>query len=260
MPISIEGKKIIVTGGARGIASDAVRHFGQEGAAVFVFDVLEDLGQQVAEETTAAGPGTAAFRRVDVSKEDEVRDAVDFAAREMGGLDAVFNIAAVTAVTMAEDMTDALWDRLLDVNLKGLSHVCQAAFPHLKERGGSIVNFGSDVGLMDRPATNIAYGATKGAIISYTRLLANGWGQYNIRANVVNPLIRTPMYDEFLADLSAEQRRAYEDGLKEAVPLGGTMGDGPTDLAPVLAFLASDASKFITSQIIGVNGGLNPAR
>src|SRR5262249_12056854 len=145
-----------------------------------------------------------------------------------------------------EDMTDELWDRLLGVNVKGTAHVCQAAFGHLKDRGGSIVNFGSDVGLMDRPPTNIGYGATKGAIISYTRLLANGWGQYRIRANVVNPLIRTPLYDEFMASLTADQRTSFEDGLKATVPLGGTLGDGATDLAPVLAFLASDASKFVT--------------
>jgi NAD(P)-dependent dehydrogenase (short-subunit alcohol dehydrogenase family) len=260
MPISIEGKKIIVTGGGRGIGSDTVRHFAEEGAAVVSFDILDDLGRQVAEGATAKGPGRVSFRHVDVADEEQVRSNVDSAAAELGGLDAVVNIAGITLAILPEDMTAAAWDRLLSINVKGVAHVCQAAFPHLKDRGGSIVNFGSDVGLMTTPPVSTAYGATKGAIISYTRLLAASWGAHRIRANVVNPLINTPMNEEFLKSLDPERRTAFEAHLKATVPLGGTLGDGPTDLAPVLAFLVSDAAKFVTAQIIGVNGGLNSGR
>jgi NAD(P)-dependent dehydrogenase (short-subunit alcohol dehydrogenase family) len=260
MPISIEGKRIIATGGARGIAADAVGHFAAEGASVVSFDITDEAGMHVAAEATAKGPGTVTYRHVDVSSETEVQDGTAFAVETLGGLDAVFNSAAIDVVMNAEDMTDVLWDRLLGVNIKGIAHVCQAVFPYLKERGGSIVNFGSDVGLMDRPATNIGYGATKGAVIAYTRLLAGAWGKYGIRANVVNPLVKTPLYEELVANLTPEQLAEFTTRMKDAVPLGGDLGNSSTDLAPVLAFLASDASKFISSQIFGVNGGMNPAR
>src|SRR5262249_16454042 len=117
-----------------------------------------------------------------------------------------------------------------------------------------------DVGLMHTPPISSAYGASKGAVISYTRLLATAWGSHRIRANIVNPLIMSPMYEEFLASMTPEQTAAFQNHLQDTVPLGGTLGDGKTDLAPVLAFLVSDAAKFVTAQIIGVNGGLNPGR
>jgi NAD(P)-dependent dehydrogenase (short-subunit alcohol dehydrogenase family) len=260
MPISIEGKKIIVTGGGRGIGSDTVRHFAEEGACVVSFDILDELGRQVAETATAKGPGTVSFRHVDVANEEEVQANVTAAVAELGGLDAIVNIAGITMAILPEEMTATAWDRLLAINVKGLAHMCQAAFPHLKDGGGSIVNFGSDVGLMNTPPVSTAYGATKGAVISYTRLLAGSWGAYRIRANVVNPLINTPMNEEFQKSLDPAQRKAFEEHLKATVPLGGTLGDGPTDLAPVVAFLVSDASKFVTAQIIGVNGGLASGR
>ena len=260
MPISIEGKKIIVTGGGRGIGSDTVRHFAEEGASVVSFDILDELGRQVAEAATAKGPGTVSFRHVDVANEEAVQSQVNAAVAELGGLDAVVNIAGITTAILPEDMTAAAWDRLLSINVRGVAHMCQAAFPHLKNRGGSIVNFGSDVALMNTPPVSTAYGATKGAVISYTRLLAASWGSYRIRANVLNPLINTPMNEEFMKSLDPVQRKAFEEHLRATVPLGGTLGDGPTDLAPVVAFLVSDASKFVTAQIIGVNGGLNSGR
>lgn len=260
MTISIAGKRIIITGGARGIGADTVRYLAREGARLVAFDVLEEAGHAVAAEATKKGPGTVSFRVVDTSKEDEVLSNVNEAVRELGGLDAVVNIAGITAAVAPEDMTEGLWDRLLGINVKGVAHVCQATFTHLKERGGSIVNFGSDVGLMTVPPVSSAYGATKGAIISYTRLIAAAWGCHGIRANVINPLIRTPMYDEFINSLSAEQREGFENHLKATVPLGGTLGDGERDLAPVVEFMVSDASRFVTAQIIGVNGGNNPGR
>lgn len=259
MPISIEGKRIIVTGGGRGIGADTVRHLAREGARVASFDILDD-GKTVAEEAAGLGSGSVRFHKVDLANEIEVNEAVGQAAGELGGIDAIVNIAGITQVTMPQDMTGPDWDRLLAINVKGPAHMCQAAFPYLKERGGSIINFGSDVGLRTDPPNTTAYGATKGAVISYTRLIAAAWGEFRIRANVINPLIATPMYREFLASMSEADRKAFATKLAGTVPLGGDLGDGETDLAPVVAFLVSDASKFITAQIIGVNGGHNHGR
>lgn len=261
MPITVEKKRIILTGGGRGIGADTVRYLAQEGAHVVAFDVLDREGEEVAREATAAGPGRVSFRHVDVADEAQVKSNVDAAVKEMGGLDGVVNIAGITMTIMPEDMTEANWDRLLAINVKGVAHMCQSAFPHLRDNGGgSIVNFGSDTALTAIPPNSTAYGATKGAVISYTRLIANGWGAHRIRANVINPLIATPMYREFIASLNDAEKAAFAAHLQATVPLGGDMGDGPTDLAPVIAFLMSSASKFVTGQIIGVNGGLNPGR
>jgi NAD(P)-dependent dehydrogenase (short-subunit alcohol dehydrogenase family) len=260
MTISVAGKRIIITGGGRGIGAATVRYFVAEGASVSSFDVLEELGHAVADEATGLGPGRATFQRVDVADEGQVKAAVEAAVKQMGGLDAVINIAGIAPQVDPENMDEAVWDRLLGINVKGVAHLCQAAFPHMKDGGGSIVNFGSDVGLMHTPVASTAYGATKGAIISYTRLIASAWGKHAIRANVVNPLIRTPMYDEFVTSLDPAQLAAYQEQLRATVPLGGTLGDAALDLAPVLEFLVSDAARFVTAQIIGVNGGFNPGR
>jgi len=259
MPISIAGKNVIITGGGRGIGESTVRYFTQEGARVVIFDVL-DKGAEVASAASARGPGKVSFRHVNVANEEDVRANVDAAVAEMGGLDGVVNIAGVTQTTDPENMDEASWDRLLGINVKGVAHMCQSAFPHLKLRGGSIINFGSDVGLSIVPPNTTAYGATKGAVISYTRLIAAGWGQYGIRANVLNPLMVTPMYEEFLASMDDTQRAAFQNHLKMTVPLGGRLGDAETEMAPVVAFFISDASRFISAQVVGVNGGSNPGR
>ncbi|WP_157220738.1 SDR family NAD(P)-dependent oxidoreductase [Flavisphingomonas formosensis] len=258
MPISIAGKKVIITGGGRGIGECTVRHFAREGAHVVIFDVQD--ASRVAAEASAEGPGKVGFRKVNVADEADVRTNVDAAVAELGGLDGIVNIAGITQTIDPEDNDEAGWDRLLAINVKGVAHMCQSAFPHLKRNGGSIVNFGSDNALSTVPPTTSAYAATKGAVMSYTRLLASAWGQYGIRANVLNPLMATPMYDEFVASMNDEQRAAFASHLRTTVPLGGRMGDSATEMAPVVAFFISDASKFITAQILGVNGGLNPGR
>lgn len=261
MPISIEGKRIILTGGARGIGADSVRYLASEGAHVVSFDVLDDLGVEVAREATAQGAGKADFQHVDVSDLEEVKAGTRRAVEQMGGLDAVLNIAGIDLSSPAEDIPANDWDRMLAVNLKGVAYPCQAAFPYLKENGGgSIVNFGSDAGLMAFPPGGAHYSAAKAGVFGYTRTIAGEWGRYGIRANSLNPAIKTPMYAEHIASLTPEELAAENVYYEQNIPLGGQLGDAMTDLAPVLAFLVSDASRFITSQIIGVNGGLLPTR
>lgn len=260
MPISIEGKRIIITGGARGIAADATRYLASEGADIVTFDILDHLGAQVAKESSEAGPGKVSYRHVDVADLDEVTAGVESAVEELGGLDAVFNIAGIDLNAPAETITNKDWDTIMAVNIKGVAFLCQSAFPYLKENGGSIVNFGSDAGLMAFPPGGAHYSATKGAVFGYTRTIAGEWGRYGIRANSLNPAIKTPMYEEHIAGLTAEELAEENAYYALNIPLGGELGDATTDLAPVLAFLASDASKFITSQIISVNGGLLATR
>ena len=259
MSFSIEGKRILITGGARGIGGESARHFARQGAHVVACDTRDEEGAQLAKEATEAGPGRVTYRHMDVSKVDEIRTGVEFAVGELGGLDAVFNAAEVVRFSRPEETTLAEWNELLETNAKGTAYVCQASFPHLKEQGGSIVNFAAGVALTAGPMLSSSFSASKGAIISYTRTIALEWAQYGIRCNTVSPLVKTPLLDEVRATLSDEDRAAHEFHFEKSVPLG-RLGDVETDLAPVLVFLASDASKFITSQIIGVDGGLVPSR
>lgn len=256
MPISIIGKRILITGGARGIGGETARFFASEGAHVVSFDVKDDEGEQLAREASSTGPGSVAYCHVDVSRLDEIVAGVNFAIAKLGGLDAVFNVAGITRSAPAESTPQEDWDDQYNINVKGLANVCAQTFPYLKERGGSIINFASDAALMDVPVHSASFSASKGAVISYTRTLGREWAPYNIRANVVNPVVMTPIVEEVRSAMTPEQRRQYEHEIDASVPLGGKLGDVTTDLAPVLLFLASDAAKFITSQIIPVNGGL----
>ena len=260
MPISIEGKRIIVTGGARGIGGESVKYLAAEGALIASFDVLDDLGELVAKESNEAGPGKVFYHHVDVSSLSACEAAASSAVKQLGGLDAVLNIAGIDLNAPAETITEAHWDKMLAVNMKGVAYMCQAAFPYLKDAGGSIVNFGSDAGLMAFPPGGAHYSAAKSGVFGYTRTIAGEWGRYKIRCNSLNPAIKTPMYAEHLAYLTPEELEAENAYYAANIPLGGQLGDPATDLAPVLAFLVSDASKFITSQIVCVNGGLISTR
>jgi 2-hydroxycyclohexanecarboxyl-CoA dehydrogenase len=247
----LDGKRIIVTGGAQGMGEATVRAFVREGATVHSFDVKEEPGRRVAEKATADGPGTAEYRHVDVSDEPAVRAAVDGAASAMSGLDVMVNIAGVQRAKPAEELTPADLDFLLDINLRGTIYTNQAAFRAMRDGGtGSIVNVGSDAALGAIPGL-AGYAATKGAVMAWTRTLAVEFGTRGIRVNTVVPAIRTPMTEAG----AAERGRHYAK-----VPLGGWLGDADRDFAPVMVFLAGDGSRFINGQIIAVNGGLGMVR
>ncbi|OCK78686.1 putative short-chain dehydrogenase/reductase [Lepidopterella palustris CBS 459.81] len=259
MSLSAKGKRVIVTGGSRGIARAAVQALAKEGANVVIFDIIDDAGKKIAEEATAAWPGTVTYSHVDISKRDDVFQATAAAVATLGGLDSLLNIAGIERRARAEDITEAELDLILNINLKGTVFMNQAVFPHLKENGGSIINFGSDAGLAPYPMGS-HYAASKGAVHSFSRTLAVEWGKYNIRVNTVVPAIWTEMYNEFRSRLTAEELMGHDKIMLEKIPLGGKLGDPTRDLAPVILFLVSDGSQFITGQIISVNGGLGNVR
>jgi NAD(P)-dependent dehydrogenase (short-subunit alcohol dehydrogenase family) len=255
----ITGKRVIITGGARGMGAATVAEFARQGAHVAIFDVREDIGHDVALGATASGPGTVSYYHVDVSSRTSVFEGVRSSVDALGGLDAMFNFAGIQRRAPVEHMTDDEWDLVFDINVKGTFHMNQAVFPHLRERGGSIVNVGSDDAL--RPQINgCHYSASKGAVISFTRSVAGEWAHYGIRVNALVPAIWTPMYDEYRFAMSPDELAAHDKSQLTRIPLGGRLGDAETDLAPVMVFLASSASKFITGQMIPVNGLLGWVR
>lgn len=151
---------------------------------------------------------------------------------------------------------------MFDINVKGLIAMCAATFPHLKKNGGTIINFGSDAGLasLGIAGGHSYYGATKGAVHTFTRHAAAEFGPHDVRVNTVVPAIWTPMYDHYRERMSTEELEQHEKAMTQYIPLGGKLGDTLKDIAPVMLFLVSDASRFITGQIIAVNGGIGMVR
>lgn len=257
--MKLDGKRIIVTGGARGIGAAVVRAYALEGAQVASFDVLDESGKQVAEGADNKGPGTVRYYHCDVSRQSEVKDAFASALGNLGQLDVLANVAGIERSSPAEVITDKELDLIFKINFYGAVYTNQEAFKYMHERGGRIINFGSSAGLM--PFVNGAhYSAAKGAVISWTRTVAHEWGKYGIGVNAVAPAIWTSMYDEHRAVMSHEQIKAHDAMMSALIPLGGQLGDADRDIAPVMIFLASEDSRFITGQIIPVDGGLLSTR
>jgi 2-hydroxycyclohexanecarboxyl-CoA dehydrogenase len=258
--MQLEGTRIVVVGGARGIGEAAVRAFAREGAAVASLDLMDELGTRVADEATAAGPGRAVYLHCDISDRAAVTQAFAQAAAELGGLSALVNAAAVERRSPAEEITDADWDLTMNVNLRGTFITNQVVFPYLRDNGGGrILNYASGAALYPYMG-GAHYSASKGAVISWTRTIAHEWGRHNITANAINPTIWTPMYQESRDRYSPEQLVLHEAKMAERIPLGGISGDPDLDMAPVLVFLVGEGARFITGQIISVDGGMVPLR
>jgi len=248
--MQLEGKRAIVTGAASGQGAATVRAFAREGARVIALDVNDGPGQQVA----AAAGETVRYMHCDVSNRAEVEAAFQDAVHELGGLDVLAHAAGIWRRSMASDPDEGIWDLLFQTNLRGTLYANWAAMPAMRASGGgSIINFGSGAG-MGGGGDAVAYGATKAAVHSWTRSISQEWKQYGIRANAVLPVIQTPM-----AAQAVEARKALGLLTPEQAQIDPShrpgFGDPDRDLAPVVVFLASEASRFISGQLIPVDGG-----
>jgi NAD(P)-dependent dehydrogenase (short-subunit alcohol dehydrogenase family) len=257
--MQVKGKRIIVTGGARGLGATAVHAFAKEGAQVVSLDVLDEKGKKVAEEAGQRGPGSVNFLHCDISNRDEVERVFEVAVGNLGGLDVLVNSAGLNRITPAEEISIEETDLILKVNVYGTIYTNQSAFKYLRDRGGRIINFASIAGMNPYPG-GAHYSASKGAVASWTRTVAHEWGKYDITVNSVAPAIWTPMYDERRAYMDEEKLRKHDESYKKLIPIGGKLGDPDNDFAPVLLFLASESSRFITGQIISVDGGMVSTR
>lgn len=257
---TLAGMRIVVTGAAQGIGASTLRAYVAAGADVAALDLNAGDGAAAAAAADAAGPGTAWFLRCDVASPSSVAEAFGAAADRFGGrLDALAHVAGIERAASAEDITDGEWDAVFDVNVKGTVYTNQAAFRLMRAHGGAIINFTSGAALKPYPR-GAHYSASKAAVAAWTRTAAHEWGRYGIRVNSVAPAIRTPMADAYLARMSPAELEAVRARHLQQVALGGQLGDPDTDLAPVMVFLAGPGSRFITGQIIAVNGGMEVVR
>ncbi|MBM3155695.1 MAG: SDR family oxidoreductase [Chloroflexi bacterium] len=246
----LEDRVAIVTGGARGIGQGICFRFADEGAKVAVFDVTPDEAKEVAGEIKKSG-GAALALKVDVTKAAEIEKAVKEVISKFGKVDILVNNAGITRPSKVADMTDEVWDSVVEVNLKGVFLCCRAVIPHMKaQKYGKIVSIASILAQRGGPYY-AHYGATKAGVVSFTQSLAIELGRHNINVNAVGPgIIDTPMA---AGDVASE----LQQSLIKRIPLRriGT----PRDIADAALFLASDEAAYITGQCLYVCGGWSAA-
>ncbi|MFC5568648.1 SDR family NAD(P)-dependent oxidoreductase [Lysobacter yangpyeongensis] len=250
----VEGKTCIVTGAALGIGRACALRLAQEGARVALFDVLDAEGEAFARELQARG-AEAAYWHVDVAREDEVASAIDAVAARFGGVYVLVNNAGIAGASKpTHEITEAEWDRVQAVNVKGVFFCTKHAIPHLRRAGhGSIINLSSIYGLVGAPDVP-PYHAAKGAVRLMSKTDALLYAAECIRVNSVHPgYIRTPMVEQHLRDSGATDLEAAIAEVGRLHPLGH-MGDAD-DIAWGVVYLASDEAKFVTGAELVIDGG-----
>ncbi|MFO7978028.1 MAG: SDR family oxidoreductase [Bacteroidales bacterium] len=258
--MKLQGKKIIVTGGSQGIGESLVRAFAREGATVCSLDISDQDGEMVVTQANENSQNTIRYCRCDISNRPEVEEVFEEAFNIMGGLDVLVNAAAVHRHSKPHEINYEVFELMFHVNVMGTMNTNGVAYRIMQRQGkGNIINFGSESGLT-AGVDNALFGATKGAVHTWTRSVARQWGPDGIRVNCVLPYMVTPGYHRFLESLSPDQREAHEADNKRGIPLGGRFGDPDEDLVPVMLFLASDDSHFITGQLFPVDGGMVAVR
>lgn len=250
----LKGKTCIVTGGSMGIGEACVERMAGEGAAVAIFDVADAEGEALATRVCATG-ASARFWHVDVTDERNVQSAIDDAARHFGGLHCLVNNAGISGSTLpTHETSEADWDRVMAVNVKGVFLCIKHAIPHLKRAGGgSIINLSSIYGLVGAPDVP-AYHASKGAVTLMSKTDAMLYAPDRIRVNAIHPgYVWTPMVEHHLRASGATDMDAARAEVGDLHPLGH-MGD-PDDIAWGAVYLASDEAKFVTGSSLVIDGG-----
>ncbi len=245
----LEGKVAIITGASSGIGEATSTLFSQEGCSVVMADISDTKGKSLAESIKKSG-GRAIYVHADVSDPSQVENLVKAAVKEYGRLDIVFNNAGIEGpTTKTEDYPLEMFDKVININLKGVFYGTKYSVGELRKAGGgAIINTASIAGLVG--FTNLcAYAASKGGIVQLTRSTALEYAKDGIRVNAIAPgVIETPMVMR-----ASESDPEMMEGVKKAHPIG-RMGK-PEEIARAALYLASDDSSFVTGTVLTVDGG-----
>ena len=242
----LDGKVALISGGSKGQGAAEAKLFAQEGAKVVLADILDDEGKKIEAEINETG-GEAMYLHLDVTSEADWAAAVRAAVDSYGKLDILVNNAGILLRKGVEETSAEEWDRIQDVNSKGVFLGVKAAIPAMREAGGgSIVNISSIAGL--RGSTSTAYGASKGLVRLLTKSTAVQYGPEGIRCNSVHPgIIETDMTEEMLDSAGREQWLARTPLRIIANAHDGALG---------VLYLASDESRYVTGSELIIDGGI----
>lgn len=240
----LAGKIAIITGGGRGIGAGITQRFVEEGARVAIV-------QRNSPPDALLGDRTI-YVKADLANSDDIRSAVETVVECFGGLDILVNNAGIMFEKTIEEMTEADWDQMMDINLKAPFLLAKAAMPHLRERGGgNIINIGSIEGLASNPG-HPAYSASKAGIHGFTAAVAVDHGHEGIRCNAVAPGWINSDLSEVYIDSMADRSRVRRELL--AMHPVGRLGE-PADVGNLAVWLASAESAFVTGQVYVIDGG-----
>lgn len=254
--MKLPNKVALITGSGSGMGRASAVLFSKEGAKISIVDLDEKAGQETVEMIEGKGGG-AIFIRADVSKAADVEKMIKTTVHTYGKLDILFNNAGIPmSFTPVEEVTEELWNRIMDINVKGIFLAAKYAAPIMKKQGGGvIINTASIGGVRPRPGLS-AYNTSKAAAIMLTKALAIEFASFKIRVNVINPVAtETPMLAKFIAsgEVKGEQLDAGRRNFIDTIPLGRLAQ--PEDVAYTALFLASDEASLITGASFDVDGG-----
>jgi 2-hydroxycyclohexanecarboxyl-CoA dehydrogenase len=248
----LRGKTALVTGAGRGIGRAIALALATEGAEVAALDIDGAAVDRVRREIDAVGVKALALV-VDLTRGPDVRGAVEVALGQLGQLDVLVNNAGWDRMQPFVESDEETWDRIIDLNFKGVLHACRAVVPHMIARGaGRVISIASDAGRVGSSGEAV-YAGSKGAVIAFSKALAREVAQHRITVNVVCPgLTDTPL----LAGIRAESARNEKvlDAVSRAIPLGRIAT--PEDIAGAVVYLASPVADYVTGQTLSVSGGL----
>lgn len=244
--MKFEGKITVITGAARGIGRETALLFAKHGSKVIACDVLDDDLQTLENDSREMTAGSIKGVHLDVTNRKEIDKVIGEIKKEFSKIDILINNAGITRDAFLMKMTEEQWDQVINVNLKGIFNMTQACSRLMKNDGGVVLSTSSVVGVYGNIGqTN--YAATKSGVIGMTYTWAKELARYKIRVNAVAPgFIKTPMTENL--------PQKVLDYMTEKTPLK-MIGD-PIDIANAFLFLASDNARYITGQVLGVDGGL----
>lgn len=244
---ALAGQRIVVSGAATGIGAAAVTCFVDAGAEV--------VGLFRSTPPTDELKQKCEWQQCDARDRRSVEDAFDAAVSILGGLDVLLHAAGIWRPSTPETLSEEELDFVLDANLRTTILTNQAAFALMRENGGRIINLGSGEAVRGNPIAP-HYAAAKAGVQAWTRSAATAWGKHGVTVNALAPAVSTPGSETFWEHLGPAGATAFRERLRETMPLRGELGDPRADLGPMMVFLASPGARFMTGQLIAVNGGL----